>query len=141
MTCDAGKWSGTVAELGEKYTDDETQVKHLHSYLSELERRDLPASETGLAPPAFEMPANFRIAGTNACRDCHQADCTSWSTSKHSHAWDTLTAKGYQVDPACQKCHTTGYGLPGGFESVGRTPALRAVGCESCHGPSHEHVS
>jgi hypothetical protein len=48
--------------------------------------------------------------------------------------------RGYHVDSYCQQCHTTGYGLPGGFESAGGSAALRSVGCESCHGPSQAHV-
>ena len=33
-----------------------------------------------------------------------------------------------------------GYGLPGGFVSARRSPALVHVGCESCHGPSQAHA-
>lgn len=62
-----------------------------------------------------------------------------WAESKHAHAWDPLQRKGTQVDPFCQRCHTTGYGMPGGFVSARRSAALVHVGCESCHGPSQGH--
>jgi hypothetical protein len=32
-----------------------------------------------------------------------------------------------------------GYGLPGGFESVRRSPSAVGVGCETCHGPTLAH--
>src|SRR5262249_6613355 len=79
-------------------------------------------------------------AGNATCVSCHKNDCTLWDGSKHGHAWQTIKDKGYHVDSYCQQCHTTGFGLPGGFESIGRTASLTNVGCESCHGPSHAHV-
>ena len=45
-----------------------------------------------------------------------------------------------QADPDCQHCHTTGYGLPGGFQSAKQSRSLVGVGCESCHGSSQGHV-
>ena len=71
---------------------------------------------------------------------CHGQDCSSWAGSKHAHAWQTLTERGYHVDSYCQHCHTTGFGLPGGFESATKAGQLHSVGCESCHGPSHVHA-
>ncbi|MEL6110560.1 MAG: multiheme c-type cytochrome, partial [Planctomycetota bacterium] len=46
-----------------------------------------------------------------------------------------------QVDPACQRCHTTGYGRDGGFFSHRDSTGLVNVGCENCHGPSSRHVA
>ena len=111
-------------------------------YLKELGRRDFAAAETGLAPewPAG-LPSGYRIAGTERCVRCHKTDGATWTKSPHAHAWETLMPKGSQVDAACQQCHTTGFGLPGGFESVSRSPKAIGVGCESCHGPSQEHAA
>ncbi len=44
-------------------------------------------------------------------------------------------AKDYTADKDCLKCHTTGYGKPGGFKSLAETPELVDVQCEACHGP------
>jgi hypothetical protein len=40
----------------------------------------------------------------------------------------------------CYACHTTGYGQPGGFISIEKTPHLKNAGCEVCHGPGEFHV-
>jgi hypothetical protein len=134
-------WTGQVVEMDASIPDDSEQQANLRRYLDELGRRDFAAAETGLVPklPA-ELPRDFRLAGNAACRSCHPADCTGWDASKHAHAWQTLTGRGAHVDPYCQQCHTTGFGLPGGFVSLSRGETVRSVGCESCHGPSAGHV-
>ena len=71
---------------------------------------------------------------------CHRRDAEIWDQSGHAHAWKRLQDRGEHVDPQCQSCHTTGYGLPGGFRSAARSADRTAVGCESCHGPARGHV-
>jgi len=134
-------WSGQVVDLSPAFPDDPAQTHNLERFHAELARRDFPAGQTGLVPPRPESaPAGYRIAGTHACRACHRDDCALWVQSRHSLAWQTLKDRGLHIDPQCQTCHTTGYGLPGGFESIARTLERTAVGCESCHGPSQAHV-
>jgi hypothetical protein len=117
------------------------QQENLKQYLGELGRRDFAAAETGLAAPlSTALPADYRLAGTASCVSCHKADCKTWETSGHAHAWATLANRGFQVDGYCQQCHSTGFGLPGGFLSAERSPSFWNVGCESCHGPSQGHV-
>ncbi len=134
-------WTGRVVELNGEYADDSEQQANVRGYLDELARRDFPASASGFVPTLPRtLPTDYRVAGNSSCAECHQGDCKQWQQSKHGQAWQTLTERGYHVDSYCQQCHTTGFGLPGGFESVSRSAALRAVGCESCHGPSRVHV-
>jgi hypothetical protein len=135
------RWHGKVVELGPQFSDEPKQRENLHQYLTALERRDFTAAESGFAPAtSTHYAADFRIAGNEECLKCHQGDCQHWHQTKHSHAWQTLTDKGYHVDSYCQQCHTTGYGLPGGFVSRRESMQRHAVGCESCHGPSLTHV-
>jgi hypothetical protein len=134
-------WTGQVVEMSASFPDDPEQKANLQRYLDDLGRRDFGAAYTGLAPKLPpNLPPDYRVAGNTACRSCHPADCTGWGASKHAHAWQTLAERGSHVDPYCQQCHTTGYGLPGGFVSLSRGEAVRSVGCESCHGPSAGHV-
>src|SRR5207247_2918454 len=78
--------------------------------------------------------------GVEACRSCHRDDCRSWDQTAHNRAWQTLVDRGVEADSYCQQCHTTAFGLPGGFVSARRSQARAAVGCESCHGPAREHA-
>jgi predicted CXXCH cytochrome family protein len=135
------RWEGEIVELGTEWADEKQQIENLDRFHAELEKRDFAAAETGLvAALAENRPADFRVAGTHACQTCHATDCAQWSESAHGHAWTTLVDKRSQFDPYCQQCHTTGYGLPDGFESVARSPERTGVGCESCHGPSLAHA-
>lgn len=134
-------WSGRIVELTADFPDDPEQQQNLRRYLDELARRDLPASETGFAPPLpSTVPAGYHVAGNTACQTCHTADCTSWQKSRHAQAWDVLTERGLQVDAFCQQCHSNAFGLPGGFVSAQRSAEQRGVGCETCHGPSQAHA-
>ncbi len=56
--------------------------------------------------------------------------------------------KDYTRQEDCLKCHTVGYGEPGGYAIPGekdkkakrRAAKLEGVGCESCHGPGSAYV-
>lgn len=137
----ADRWTGRVVELNDAFADDPQQVANLKQFHADLADRDFAPSQTGFAEPMpANLPKGFSIAGSKACQKCHSQDYDLWRTSKHAAAWQSLKTKGAHVDPECQRCHTTGYGLPGGFASA-RTEAQIDVGCESCHGPSQGHVA
>jgi hypothetical protein len=90
------------------------------------------------------LPTNPVYVGSAACRSCHAAEFETWSASPHAHAVETLSAVRKQGNPDCLRCHTTGFGRPGGFPEKA-LPAehadLAGVGCESCHGPGGDHVA
>ena len=137
-----GIWTGEVDQMGPEIADDPQQLENLQSYLWVLRQKDFPASQTGLAPVTAEgTPVDYRVAGTASCVHCHSAVAASCQATHHARAWATLVEKKFEVDSYCQQCHTTGFGLPGGFESRARSFALTNVGCESCHGPSAAHVT
>jgi hypothetical protein len=132
-------WSARVVELDAHVPDDPGQIANVKRFYAELARRDLTPGQTSLAA-GLDSPPGYRIAGSSRCRACHEEAQQTWQRSRHAHAWGSLLAKQAHVDPDCQRCHTTGYGQPGGFASALRSPSLVGVGCESCHGPSLAHV-
>lgn len=88
--------------------------------------------------------------GVKKCKACHIKQYKSWEKTNMANSFENLKAgakadakkkagldpaKDYTSDVKCLKCHTTGYGKPGGFESVKKTPHLINVQCEGCHGP------
>jgi peroxiredoxin len=90
------------------------------------------------------LPTNAVYVGSQACRGCHAAEHATWSESPHAHAVDTLETVRKQGNPDCLRCHTTGFGRPGGFPDKAppaQHPELASVGCESCHGPGGDHVA
>ncbi len=143
--------SAKIVEMSPEWSDHPTQKQNLRAFRQVLAEQDFSADESGLVATQFAVdmlregrtPAGPRglVAGTAACRDCHTESCDVWDATGHAHAWQRLMDEdGAHVDPFCQKCHTTGYGLGGGFHSMQQSLAQVNVGCESCHGPSQDHV-
>jgi len=88
--------------------------------------------------------------GANQCKGCHIGQYKSWQQTAMANSFESLKPgvkadakkkagldpeKDYTGDKNCLKCHTTGFGKPGGFKSLAETPDLINVQCEGCHGP------
>jgi len=56
--------------------------------------------------------------------------------------------KDYTKDASCLECHTTGFGLPGGYkipkpgdsEAAKRAKDNSGITCEGCHGPGSKYI-
>ncbi|TWU14222.1 Perchlorate reductase subunit gamma precursor [Symmachiella macrocystis] len=106
-----------------------------------------------MKPVAHESGARF--VGVDQCKDCHTKAFSKWSTTRHSHAYDSLS-KGREGqeegwisrvhDPECLACHVTGWNpqqvfpYERGFVDAGSTPQLKGQQCENCHGPGSIHA-
>ena len=82
--------------------------------------------------------------GSEECGQCHRDQFKSWQdNSRKSKSWETISAMRNGLTDnelkGCYECHTTGYGRETGFVSEEKTPHLKNVGCESCHGPGKLH--
>jgi hypothetical protein len=95
-----------------------------------------------LAPAAGVGASEY--VGSAACKDCHPTAFGVWTKSKHSGAYSTLVGARNpslrEFDAECIVCHTVGFRYQSGFASAAKTPNLKDVGCESCHGPCEAHV-
>ena len=81
--------------------------------------------------------------GVADCRQCHLGAFEAYADTRHARAYATLSAVFMHRDSGCMPCHSTGYGVPGGFNgvrSIGGPVDLIDVQCEACHGPGAEHV-
>ena len=83
--------------------------------------------------------------GSDVCQKCHEKEYdTFMKYAKKSKSYESIerVKKGLTAEEirGCYVCHTTGYGKPGGFVSVEKTPHLKNAGCEVCHGPGELHV-
>ena len=84
-------------------------------------------------------PADAKYVGANKCMACHMQLHKAWKETKHAKVYEQL--QGDEVkNPECIKCHSTGYGKPSGFTDIEKTPNLKGVTCEACHGPASAHI-
>lgn len=76
--------------------------------------------------------------GSTACGDCHAGSHAKWRATGHARDYAGLPDAD-RSDPACLRCHVTGYGERSGYRRGGGERDLANVGCESCHGPGADH--
>jgi len=123
--------------------------EHIAAEASALERvpdpsRNGPPIHPAMAPlPPFlgVDRSTATYLGARVCGSCHPEENAAWSSSRHAHARDVLNENNRGNDPSCLRCHTTGFGHPGGFGSGGAHEELDHLGCESCHGPGSNHLA
>jgi len=92
-----------------------------------------------------QEPVFKTYVGSQVCADCHENEFETFlQHARKSKSFKSveMMKKGLTAEElrGCYKCHTTGYGEPGGFVSVEKTPHLQNAGCEVCHGPGSLHV-
>ncbi len=101
--------------------------------------------------------------GVKKCKSCHFKQWNSWRKTKMAQTFEVLKPgvrgeektklkfdpdKDYTKDPACLDCHTSGYGMPGGYiipaegdsEAQDQAEDNAGVTCEGCHGPGSKSV-
>lgn len=94
---------------------------------------------------AFAQGGQGAYVGSSTCEGCHAKEYETFTKhSRKAKSDKSVKLMARKLTPEeikeCYRCHTTGYGQPGGFESFEKTPDLGHLGCESCHGPGSAHV-
>lgn len=87
-----------------------------------------------------------QYVGSDSCKACHEDEYRNFiAYAKKATSFRSIERLQKGLTEAemkgCYSCHTTGYGKPGGFISVEKTPHLKNAGCEVCHGPGEFHIS
>lgn len=113
-------------------------------------------------PASTESPSR-QYVGIKRCRMCHTKWYESWLESSKANAFESLkpnagaaikkragldVTKDYTADSRCLRCHSVGFGKPGGYvtptpgdKTAERHARLReGVGCEACHGPGSDYI-
>jgi len=119
----------------EKLPDDEVLVQLYRQYQQLVKDSNLLEQH-----PRLPLPQDLAFAGSKACQRCHEYEYDRWSTKAHANALASLQRVGSDHDPECVVCHVTGMDYDGGYVTEVRTPHLKDVGCENCHGPGSEHI-
>ena len=122
--------------LDHKYKDSQAMVSLLKEYQQMLHDEDLLNKI-----PQVPLLNDLTYTGNSTCGMCHKIVYDHWSNTKHGTSYNTLASKGYQYDPECIKCHTTGNGYISGFLNYEKNNNLINVGCESCHGAGSRHIN
>jgi hypothetical protein len=106
------------------------------------EEYQLIVKESGLLERQgrISLAEGLKYAGSASCKACHTYAYERWSEKKHADAYATLEKVGSAYDPECVVCHSVGMRYESGFVSPEKTPQLKDVGCENCHGPGSEHI-
>lgn len=91
--------------------------------------------------PRYTLSGSLEYVGAEKCKSCHGYEYDKWSQKNHASAYATLEDVGSEYDPECVVCHVVGFDYESGFISPEKTPGLKDVGCENCHGPGSKHVS
>jgi hypothetical protein len=101
--------------------------------------------------------------GFKRCKRCHMKQYKTWKNTKMAKTFEVLKPgvraeakvklkfdpkKDYTKDVKCLECHTTGYGMPGGYKipKPGDSKAARrakensGITCEGCHGPGSKYI-
>ncbi len=106
------------------------------------EEYQLIVKESGLLERQgrISLQDGLKYAGSASCKACHTYEYEKWSEKKHANAYATLEKVGSAYDPECVVCHSVGMRYESGFVSPEKTPQLKDVGCENCHGPGSEHI-
>jgi mono/diheme cytochrome c family protein len=120
-----------------------------------LPRNVALAGALAFAAASFLVGDSPAYVGARKCRACHLKQFQSWEQTKMAKSFELLKPgvrapektkakldphKDYTHDGKCVSCHTTGYGKPGGFVSLEKTPEMVGVQCESCHGPGGDYL-
>ncbi len=126
-----------LVPLGTRYVGDQASRERIARFKREI----LQETIDELAQVSQEPSSPPRYVSSSGCYSCHTEHYTRWTLTKHTQAYEALLTRGEERNPECLTCHSTGFGVSGGWAEL--IPAnlrkFKAVQCEACHGPLERH--
>jgi hypothetical protein len=130
-------WS--VVQLNTALPDHPALAALLARHNEELRARNI-ADQAAAPPPPAPASAGPAYVGAAVCGSCHPAQLRQWAKTRHAGALEGLARKRQERNPACVRCHVTGYGDSGGYRlGAAGGVDMGNVQCEACHGFGREH--
>lgn len=146
-----------LVPLGEEYITPGTEAQAqktnpilpiLELYAKQVKDRKFIDEMPQVPHPSqiLEPKLNLSYIGSEKCQNCHAPEFIKWKGTPHSNAFEALEKQAKrpslrQFDAECIVCHTIGFGYKTGYQNDEKTPQLKNVGCESCHGPGSGHAA
>jgi hypothetical protein len=127
-----------VQEVRASLGHDDDLAATITAYYKSVNEHNRVAFAGRLPPPP--VPGKPSYVGIAACTTCHKPERAFWDTTRHAHAYETLSSQSKEFNLDCVSCHVTGYDQPGG-SSVTHVDLLKDVECEVCHGPGSAHAA
>ncbi len=125
-----------VRDAWKAWLDDKTPEDSKMTVLVQTYRDLIASFDTNYVEGIIAAKRAEGYAGSDSCRDCHEADHDLWRSSLHSHGMRTLVEKKSSRDPDCVPCHLVDVGADGKDVPADEL----GIGCEACHGGSAAHV-
>ncbi len=87
-----------------------------------------------------EAQSLSHYTGSNQCKKCHEQIYSTWAQTPHASAYETLAERDQNNNLTCVFCHVTGLDENNAYLATSLPDSLKAVGCETCHGPGKRHA-
>lgn len=138
-----------IVPLDQRFKDTEAMKEVMIAYQQQLKDVGLEA----LVGLPMRHDSESKYIGSKACGECHTKAYRVWKETPHAkHATEHIVHPPQRLqpprhhDPECLSCHVTGWEpqsyflYEGGWTSLEKTPQMKNVGCENCHGPGSAHA-
>jgi hypothetical protein len=137
------KVTPSLITMGENIHDDpevrRIDGKYKDKLIKEKGQLQEDMLKSGKRSPS-DLARDPHYVGGGVCGTCHGSIAKFVKGTTHFSAFETLREEKRQFESDCFRCHTTGFGKPGGFTNIYTAGELIGVQCEACHGPGSRHV-
>ncbi len=109
-----------VAELGGEFSQGPKDLANPMKSLVAVTNLRIQEANRGLDEKiwAEKFPEEISFETSITCRNCHEKQAAFHDGKAHSAAFLTLMSAKKERNLDCVKCHSVGFGMPGGFQAI-----------------------